>query len=44
MLSTVKPELLEPVLVKGMPQEETMVALDALADVIAEKHVQIGAR
>lgn len=44
MLSTVKPELLEPVLVKGIPQEETMVALDALADVIADKHVQIGAR
>jgi len=38
MLSNLKVELLEPVVVKGFPKEEDFRALDRLADEILEKH------
>lgn len=38
MLTNVKVELLDPVLIKGLPKEEDLKALDKLADMIAEKH------
>ncbi len=36
--SHIHPELFEPVVVKGIPKEEDLAKLDALADAIAEKH------
>lgn len=41
MLDHVKVEVLEPVLVKGQPDEATMQALDRLADEILKKHKEI---
>jgi len=38
MIPNLKAELLEPVLSKGFPQEADFIALDKLADSIAEKH------
>jgi len=38
MLSHVKIELIEPVMVKGLPDESAFKALERLADTIAEKH------
>jgi flavorubredoxin len=38
MLDHVKVEVLEPVMVKGLPDEMTLAALDRLADDIARKH------
>jgi flavorubredoxin len=38
MLDHVKVEILEPVMVKGLPDEKTLAALDRLADDIARKH------
>jgi flavorubredoxin len=38
MLDHVKVEVLEPVMVKGLPDEKTLQALDRLADNIARKH------
>lgn len=38
MLTNLKVELLAPVLVKGLPREEDLKALDELADTIADKH------
>jgi flavorubredoxin len=38
MLDHVKVEVLEPVMVKGLPDEKTLQALDRLADEIARKH------
>ncbi|MBC7320184.1 FprA family A-type flavoprotein, partial [bacterium] len=38
MLTNLKVEVLEPVLVKGLPRAEDLKALDRLADTIAEKH------
>ncbi len=38
MLTNVKLELLEPVLVKGLPKKDDLKALDKLADIVAEKH------
>jgi len=42
MLSTVKPEIITPVVVKGLPRETDYKALDALADAIAQKHKEAG--
>jgi len=42
MLTHVKPELLEPVLVQGLPGEACIQGLDRLADDIARKHKEIG--
>lgn len=42
MLTHIKPEILEPVIVKGQPTEETMRSLDRLADDIIKKHTEIG--
>ncbi len=42
MLSTVKPEIIQPVVVKGLPREADYRALDALADAIALKHREAG--
>ncbi|OPX64918.1 MULTISPECIES: FprA family A-type flavoprotein [unclassified Methanoregula] len=38
MLDHLKVEVLEPVMVKGLPDEQTLAALDRLADEIARKH------
>jgi flavorubredoxin len=38
MIPNLKVELLEPVIVKGLPKEEDFKALDTLASTIAEKH------
>jgi flavorubredoxin len=38
MLDHVKVEVLEPVMIKGVPDEAAMVALDRLADEILKKH------
>jgi len=38
MLTAVKPEFLEPVIIKGVPKEEDYKLLDNLAENIAEKH------
>jgi flavorubredoxin len=38
MLSSLKTEILPPVLCKGLPKEEDFTALDALANSIAESH------
>ncbi|MGB9682412.1 MAG: FprA family A-type flavoprotein [bacterium] len=40
ILTNLKVEILEPVLVKGLPREEDLRAIDRLADIIAEKHRQ----
>ena len=42
ILSKLKVEFLEPVLVKGYPREETFKALDRLADEISERHKKHG--
>ncbi len=42
MTSLIKAEQLDPVLIKGAPTEEDFAALDQLADVIAEKHADLG--
>lgn len=41
MLDHLKVEVLEPVMVKGLPDETTMQALDRLADEILKKHKEI---
>jgi flavorubredoxin len=41
MLDHVKVEVLEPVMVKGLPNEVTMQALDRLADDILKKHKEM---
>jgi len=41
MLDHVKVEVLEPVIVKGQPDETAMLALDRLADEILKKHKEI---
>jgi len=38
MLTHVKVDLLEPVMVRGLPDEMTFKALDRLADTIVQKH------
>ncbi|HJJ70452.1 MAG TPA: FprA family A-type flavoprotein, partial [Methanocorpusculum sp.] len=38
MLEPVGAEILEPVYIKGLPDETTIVDINKLADVIAEKH------
>ena len=38
MIPNVKAEILEPVMIKGMPDEETLVAVEELADTILAKH------
>jgi flavorubredoxin len=42
MLDHVKVEVLEPVVIKGAPDEAAVVALNRLADDIAKKHKEIG--
>jgi flavorubredoxin len=42
MLDHVKVEVLEPVVVKGLPDEAAVVALNRLADDIARKHKETG--
>jgi len=42
LLSNMKSEFLEPVLIKGHPDAEAFKRLDALADTIFEKHKQLG--
>ena len=42
ILSPLKVEFLEPVLVKGYPREETFRALDRLADEVSERHRKHG--
>jgi flavorubredoxin len=38
MLTNLKAEMLEPVLIKGYPKEEDFKALDKLADEISKRH------
>jgi hypothetical protein len=42
MLTNLKAELLEPVVVKGYPKEPDFMALDNLADSISQKHKGAG--
>ncbi len=42
MLSNLKVELIEPVMIKGYPQEENLKQLNILADEILKKHKDIG--
>jgi flavorubredoxin len=42
MIPSLKEEPLEPVIVKGLPEEEGFKALDALASTIAQKHKNFG--
>jgi flavorubredoxin len=42
MLSNLKVELLEPVIIKGFPEKEDFKALDRLADEILNKHIESG--
>ncbi|MCB2168961.1 MAG: FprA family A-type flavoprotein [Deltaproteobacteria bacterium] len=42
MIPNLKVEVLDPVLCKGLPSEETFKALDALATAIARKHIENG--
>ena len=42
MMTHIKPELLEPVLVQGLPGEKCIGGLDRLADDIARKHKETG--
>jgi len=44
MMPKLKAELLDPVLVKGLPRGADYAALDALADTIAEKHADLAPR
>ena len=41
MLPNLKVELLDPVIVKGLPRDEDYAALDALAEAIAAKHATL---
>jgi len=38
MLGNLKVELIEPVIIKGLPKEDDLNALDGLADAILKKH------
>jgi flavorubredoxin len=42
LLPNLKAEILEPVLIKGYPQQEAFASLDKLAEKILEKHKEIG--
>lgn len=42
MITNIKAEVLEPVLVKGEPKENDFALLDKLADVILAKHKELG--
>jgi flavorubredoxin len=42
MVPNLKVEIIDPVLCKGVPGEETFNALDNMADIIAEKHKENG--
>jgi flavorubredoxin len=42
MVSNIKAEILEPVLCKGLPKEDTLKSLDNLAEQIAKKHEKSG--
>lgn len=44
MIPNLKVEVLEPVLCKGLPKEDTLEALDRMADAIAAKHRESGFR
>ena len=42
MLTNIKVDVFDPVLVKGMPRAEDLAAIDALAEKVAEKHREAG--
>jgi hypothetical protein len=42
LLGNLKVEVIEPVVAKGLPKDEDFIALDGLAEKIAEKHRGIG--
>ncbi|MBC7223980.1 MAG: FprA family A-type flavoprotein [Anaerolineae bacterium] len=42
LLPNLKAEILEPVLCKGLPQEDDFAALERLADTVAAKHRELG--
>jgi hypothetical protein len=41
MLPYLKVELLEPILIKGLPKEENFKALETLASTIVKKHKSV---
>ena len=41
MLSGLKLEMVEPLLIKGKPKEEDFAKLDAMAETIYEKHKSV---
>lgn len=42
LMPNLKPEIIPPILVKGAPTQDTLTALDQLADAIAARHQQLG--
>jgi hypothetical protein len=42
LTSGLKAEVIEPVIVKGLPTDEELEKVDALADAIAAKHAEAG--
>ena len=42
MLTHIKPEFFDPVIVQGAPDEEAFRAIDAMADAIANRHKGLG--
>jgi hypothetical protein len=42
MIPNLKVEVLDPVLCKGLPKDDTLEALDRLADAIAARHRESG--
>ena len=42
LLTNIKPEIIEPVYIKGLPRPEDYAALDRLADAIVQKHRAAG--
>jgi flavorubredoxin len=42
VVSGLKTEIIEPVVVKGLPTEDDLLKIDALADAIAAKHAEAG--
>jgi len=41
-LTAIKPEILEPIMIKGLPREEDLKKIEGLAEEIAKKHQALG--
>lgn len=44
LISAMKVQVLDPIMVKGFPLEKDLVALDGMAEMIATKHAEMGLR